>query len=99
MDDNEAPSEMITEQYALAEPYEVVETDYLGRPGPLLSSILRWDDRAEHLGPLLSRLVQLTRDIVEETDIVQSVLLAKVGMEDSLIHDRELEETKYPWEI
>ena len=29
VDYNEAPSEMITEQFALAEPYEVVETDYM----------------------------------------------------------------------
>ena len=83
--ENEAPSEDIPEKYQPVERYSKYE--YLDRPGPMISKLLRWDHRLEHLGPLLSRLVQLTKDIVEETDVVQSVLLSTVGMENTLIHN------------
>ena len=60
----------------------------------MISKLLRWDHRPKHLGPLLSRLVQLTKDIVEETDVVHSVLLSTVGMENTLIHSGGEKKTK-----
>ena len=88
--ENEAPSEDIPEQYQPVEHY----IGYRDRPGPMISKLLRWDHRPKHLGPLLSRLVQLTKDIVEETDVVHSVLLSTVGMENTLIHSGGEKKTK-----
>merc|ERR1712142_111291 len=93
--ENEATSEIITDDYVPIEPYVIPESEYLGRPGPTVAKLLRWDDRVEHGGPLVSRLVPLTRDIVEETDIVQSVLLSLVGMENILIHSGEEQDIDY----
>lgn len=89
--ENEAPSEDVPEKYLPTKHYTIADTGYLGRPDPVISKLLRWDDRPEYLGPLLSRLVQLTKDILEETDVAQSLLLATVGMENTLVHHSEVQ--------
>ena len=86
----EAPGKVISEEVKPMDPYTIAESDYIGhRPGPILSRILGWDDRAEHFGPLMSRLLQLSKDMVEETDVIQSLILMEMGMEENLIHTEE----------
>jgi len=86
---NEAPGKVVEEDYIPADPYGSVESDFHGPPGPLISKILHWDERPEHLGPLLSRLVQLTKGLVEDTDIVQSIVMRDLGMGEDVYTGKE----------
>ena len=67
----------------IPEQYQPVEhyIGYRDRPGPMIFKLLRWDHRPKHLGP-------------EETDVVHSVLLSTVGMENTLIHSGGEKKTK-----
>ena len=87
--DNEAPSKVVEEEYIPADPYGSVESDIKGHSRPFLSKILQWDDRPDHLGPLLSRLVQLTKDLMEDTDVVQSVVMRDLGMGEEVYTGKE----------
>ena len=87
--DNEAPSEVVEEEYIPEDPYGSAESDFKGHPRPFLSKILQWDDRPEHLGPLLSRMVQLSKELVEDTDVVQSIVMRDLGMGEEVYTGKE----------
>ena len=53
--------------------YRLHESEYLGRPSPLLAKLLNWDKNWEELGPLGARMVGLVRDLAEHSDILQSI--------------------------
>ena len=53
---------------------------YLGRPKGFLARFLHWDEKFEEMGPTLTRLVGLARDLLEHTDIIQSLVTQKLGV-------------------
>ena len=54
-------------------PYDNSDSfQYLGRPNPFLANFLQWDEKYESMGPTLTRILGLAKDILENTDIIQS---------------------------
>ena len=90
-----------TEQYAAPEPHrknilaaERAPYDrsdkfqYLGRPKGFLAQFLHWDENYESMGPTLTRMVGLAKDLLEHTDVIQSIVSQELGAERKT-YDRE----------
>ena len=61
-------------------PYERSDNfQYLGRPRGFLAQFLHWDENYEAMGPTLTRLVGLAKDLLEHTDVIQSIVSQKLG--------------------
>ena len=58
-----AVPEKIVKNVRPGSPYEdrVRDTGYLGRPGPLMATFLKWDRSFEELGPTFSTMLGLSR--------------------------------------
>ena len=67
--------------------------EYLGRPKGFLASFLHWDEKYESMGPTLTRMVGLAKDLLEHTDIIQSLvaksLVSRRKVYDSVSSERE----------
>ena len=67
--------------------------EYLGRPKGFLANFLHWDEKYESMGPTLTRVVGLAKDLLEHTDIIQSLLtkslVSKRKVYDSVNSERE----------
>ena len=55
--------------------------DYLGRPSHFMAKLLKWDMKYEELGPTVSRLLGLARDLLEHSDVIQSIVAKQLGAE------------------
>ena len=61
-------------------PYELTDTyEYLGRPKGFLAQFLHWDENYEAMGPTLTRMVGLAKDLLEHTDVIQSIVSKELG--------------------
>ena len=70
-------------------PYERADTfQYLGRPKGFLAQFLHWDENYEAMGPTLTRMVGLAKDLLEHTDVIQSIVSQELGAERKT-YDRE----------
>ena len=61
---------------------------YLGRPKGFLAKFLHWDENYESMGPTLTRMVGLAKDLLEHTDVIQSIVSQELGAERKT-YDRE----------
>ena len=70
-------------------PYERADSSpYLGRPKGFLAQFLHWDENYEAMGPTLTRLVGLAKDLLEHTDVIQSIVTQQLGA-GSKTYERE----------
>ena len=61
-------------------PYERSDNfQYLGRPKGFLAQFLHWDENYEAMGPTLTRMVGLAKDLLEHTDVIQSIVSKELG--------------------
>ena len=66
---------------------------YLGRPKGFLAQFLHWDENYESMGPTLTRMVGLAKDLLEHTDVIQSIVSQELGAKRKT-YDRENSEVQ-----
>ena len=54
---------------------------FLGRPTRFIAKLLHWDKTPQFMGPLVSRLIKLNKELLENTNIVQSIVMQGLGLE------------------
>ena len=75
-------------------PYERSDNfQYLGRPKGFLAQFLHWDENYEAMGPTLTRMVGLAKDLLEHTDVIQSIVSQELGAKRKT-YDRENSEVQ-----
>merc|ERR1719365_432325 len=57
------------------------KNEYHGRPSPIVAQLLDWDQNYDELGPTFSRLVGLSKDLLESSDVFQSLAAKAIGLE------------------
>ena len=57
------------------------ENEYHGRPSPIVAELLDWDKNYDELGPTFSRLVGLSKDLLEYSDVFQSLAIQAIGLD------------------
>ena len=79
---------------AQGSPYERADNfQYLGRPKGFLAQFLHWDENYEAMGPTLTRMVGLAKDLLEHTDVIQSIVSQELGAKRKT-YDRENSEVQ-----
>lgn len=90
-----AQPEKLVKNKVVKAPYDKKDMfEYLGRPKGFLANFLHWDEKYESMGPTLTRMVGLAKDLLEHTDIIQS-LVAKNLVAKRKVYDSQTEKGNY----
>merc|ERR1712243_116780 len=63
--------------------------EYHGRPSPIIAELLDWDENFDELGPTFSRLVGLSKDLLEYSDVFQSLTAKAIGLDKIYREDNQ----------